>query len=140
MNITEDNNFNKLLEHSLQQYREMLDMLKSMTQHIEVQSLPHIEKFNTCFHELQQASQQTDTLLQDQVMVKGVPEHLQKHIDHRKVLQQEIVALLQETLPKAKSIKSLMASEMQTLIKGRTALSGYKVQGKRQGRIVNKIS
>ena len=138
--MTEDNNISKLLEHSLQQYHEMLNMLKSMTQHIEAQSLPPIEKFNICFHELQQASQQTDTLLQDQVMVKGVPEHLQKHVEDRKLLQQEIVALLQEALPKAKSIKSLMASEMQTLIKGRTALSGYKMQEKHQGRIVNKTS
>ena len=138
MKIPENNSVDELIEHSLQQQLEMLDMLKSLTQHIEIHSLPHIEKFNTCFHELQQASQHTDKQLLEQSGIAGIPEYLQEQFEQRDLLQHEILRLLKETLPKAKSVKSLMANEIQTVKKGRNALNGYKAQEGKQGRVVNK--
>ena len=49
-----------------------------------------------------------------------------------------MLGLIGETVPKADSVKSLLANEMQTLKHGKKALNGYKSQQGQYGRIVNK--
>ncbi|MEA3469212.1 MAG: hypothetical protein U9R57_13445, partial [Thermodesulfobacteriota bacterium] len=82
--------------------------------------------------------QQTDQKLIEQVKLSGrFSDSITRSLDQLELLQKEIVLLLQETLPRANSLKSLMASEIHSIKNGRKALNGYKIQEYHQGRIVN---
>ncbi len=127
-----------LMLQSLDEHFEILGMLKSLQQEIDMHSLAYIEKFNTRFYLLQQQSRETDKKLFEQLPRQDIPENIGQQLDRRKSMQQDILDLLKKTVPKANSVKSLMASEIQDIKHGRKALNGYKTQTNHQGKILNR--
>ncbi len=129
-----------LILQSLKEHSEMLAMLKALQREIDTHSVAYLEQFNTNYHTLQQQSQGTDNKLFKQLDLEGISKNIRQQLDHRKSMQQDILDLLKKTVPRANIAKTLMASEIQSIQKGRTALSGYKSQLNNQGKIVNRAS
>jgi hypothetical protein len=129
-----------LIRNSLEQQLSMIHLLESLSQQMDAQSLGVVEKFNTGFPVLQQETQKTDDMLIKQLGSTDIPDHIRQLLKQRNSLQNDILTLLKKIVPKAVSVKSLMASEIRSIKNGRQALSGYKNQTDHQGKIVNRAS
>lgn len=140
MKVTEITPLDLLAQHSLRQHVDMVELLRPLQQQLESPSLDTITKFNLVFGTLQQEIEIIDKKLIEQLKSAPVPENITQLLNRRKLLQQEILRMLKHTVPKASSVKSLMASEVQSVKNGRKALNGYKMQSDSQGLIVNRIS
>jgi hypothetical protein len=140
MNITETSTLDSLAERSLQQQILMAKMLQPLPMELETSSLETITKFNVNFRTLQQEIKITDKKLMQHLKTAAIPDRIIPLLDQRQSLQREILQMLKHTIPKAGSVKSLMASEIQSVKNGRRALSGYKVQAEPQGKIVSRTS
>jgi len=140
MKVTEINTLDSLAQQSLRQHADMVEILRPLPQQLESPSLDTITKFNLIFATLQQEIEIIDKKLNEQLKLATVPEKITQLLGRRKSLQEEILHMLKHTVPKASSVKSLMASEIQSVKKGRKALSGYRMQSDSQGLIVNRTS
>lgn len=140
MKDTEIKTLDAMVQHSIRQHVDMVELLRPLQQQLESPSLDAITKFNSVFNVLQQEIEILDNGLEKQLKMAAIPDHIKQLLDRRQSLQQEILYMLKHTVPKACSVKSLMASEIQSVKNGRKALSGYKTQSANQGRIVNRIS
>ena len=140
MKDTEIKTLDAMVQHSIRQHIDLIDLLWPLQQQLESPSLDAITKFNTVFSTLQQEIEIFDRELEKQLKMATIPDHIEQLLDRRQSLQQEILHVLKHTVPKACSVKSLMASEIQSVKNGRKALNGYKTQSENQGRIVNRIS
>lgn len=138
MQITENDTIEALAQKSLSQYEKMSDLLRSMQQHLETHSSAYIQQFNDTYSKLQKEAQQVDHELMEQLSLNGIPDALSPCLEQRKSLQLDVMELLRATVSRANNVKSLLASEMQSLNKGRQALSGYNHYTDPQGRIVNR--
>ena len=140
MKDTEIKTLDAMVQHSIRQHIDLIDLLWPLQQQLESPSLDAITKFNSVFSTLQQEIEILDRELEKQLKMATIPDHIEQLLDRRQSLQQEILHVLKHTVPKACSVKSLMASEIQSVKNGRKALNGYKTQSENQGRIVNRIS
>ncbi|MCP4341715.1 MAG: hypothetical protein GY799_23245 [Desulfobulbaceae bacterium] len=138
MQDTENNTLELLCQQSLRQYREMVVLLQSLQGNLQDQSSGSVIQFNVTFAELQNQIQQTDQEVAQQLNLQPDSTYIVAFLNHRKELQEDMFGLIGETVPKADSVKSLLANEMQTLKQGKKALNGYKSQQGQYGRIVNK--
>lgn len=141
MQVPEDEIVTALVVQSLQQQEEMLGLLGELQQQLALGSnnpTNSIENFNILFSTLQIKMQQTDLQLTAQLHESDIPDTTRQLLARRKTLQEHNVRLLKEAVPKARSVTSLLASEMQSLKAGRRALNGYKNVSDRQGSIVNR--
>lgn len=138
--VTELKNSEELVRQSLKQYRDMFDLLNSLSQHLDVQLAENIQQFNEAFSTLHEGAQAVDQELMERLRLTEIPEDMDQYLAQRKSLQEQILRLLKETVPKANSVKALLASEMQFIKHGRTALTGYKTHSLPQGKIVSKKS
>ena len=129
-----------LIRKSLDQQMEMILLLKSLSEQVNAHSLGAVEKFNTSFSDLQRETKQTDEILGSYLNSEDVPDTIRQLLEQRYSLQKNVMILLKKILPKAISAKSLMANEVQSIQKGRKALSGYKNHAEHQGKIVNRAS
>ncbi|AGF79640.1 hypothetical protein UWK_03111 [Desulfocapsa sulfexigens DSM 10523] len=132
---------NTVVEQSLDEYSRMLRMLKSLQRDIDNNSSQGcVEEFNREFCALQQQSQKTDAILYKQLADKEITGNISTQLEEIRSLQQDILDLLKKTVLRANNVKTLMASEIRAVKKGRKALSGYKTRVHHQGKIVNKSS
>ncbi|MGW8193927.1 MAG: hypothetical protein ACWGOX_06640 [Desulforhopalus sp.] len=129
-----------LVQHSLQQYREMFELLCTLSRCLDRHDTGKIEQVNAAFGALHSEAQVIDQKLMDRLQKSSIPASINAYLCKRRDLQEDILQLLKETLPKANSVKSLLASEMLSIKNGRRAMSGYKNYNVCQGRIVNKRS
>lgn len=129
-----------LVRESLEQYHEIYDTLKLVGPNLDSQLRDHIKNLDDTLGGKQKRAQETDRELTDQLRVMGISETIVEPLARRAELQEKILILLKETAAKANSVKSLLASEMQTLKQGRKALTGYKTISTYQGRILAKTS
>ena len=126
-----------LIRLSIDQHHRMAHLLHRLQEELELQAFEKLTELNDELSGIQdQARLVDDELLR---CLQGGPPAaaLLPLLAQRTALQKDIVALLAAILPGAKSVKSLLADEMQTLKTGRTALSGYKSGTMHQGRLIN---
>lgn len=135
---TDNNTLELLCRQSLRQYREMVLLLQSLQGNLQDQSSGSVIQFNVTFVELQNQIQQTDQEVAEQLNLQPESTNIVAFLNHRKELQEDMLGLIGETVPKADSVKSLLANEMQAVKHGKKALNGYKSQQEQYGRIVNK--
>jgi len=140
MNVDEGNILEMLQQKSLEQQLDMIGLLKSLSHTIDDHSSDHIDEFNTRFSTLQQETQETDKALLHELSLVEYSDITEQFLSKKGALQKEITHLLEVVVPKANSVKSLMASEINAVKIGRKALSGYKKSEDHQGKIVNKAS
>jgi hypothetical protein len=129
-----------LVRQSLEQYGEIYNLLKIAGPKLDSQLSDDVKKFDGTLGGLQKLAQETDRQLTDQLEVFGISETLSEPLSRRTELQEKILVLLKETATRVNSVKSLLAIEMQSLYKGRKALTGYKTNSAYQGRIIDKTS
>jgi hypothetical protein len=140
MNKTDVTTLDLLVRKSLEQYHEIYDMLKLVGPNLDSQLSNHIKKINEALGGMQKLAQETDRELTDLLRAIGISETVAEPLARRTKLQEKILVLLKETAVKANIVKSLLASEMQSLKKGRKAMDGYKTISDYQGRIIAKTS
>lgn len=126
-----------LVAQSVHQHEEMIGLLGILQHQLATDSTDSIQKFNSTFTLLQKNIQQTDMHLTEQLGRSHISDTIRQHIVRRKFLQEHVLQLIKESVPRASSVKSLLMSEMQSLKAGRRALSGYKNASNRQGTIIN---
>lgn len=130
-----------LVRLSVSQYAEMAQLLRALQQQMESSPAEYVEEFIEKYAVLQNKVQHIDKLLLERLSQDGgAGSQVQQDLEWRRQLQADILKTLEETLPQATSIKSLLASEIQSLKAGRSALSGYKNMSGGQGRLINKRS
>jgi hypothetical protein len=130
-----------LVQQSLQQYGEMFELLRTRAQQLDAHATEQINIFNAKYKTLQKEAMRTDQwLLEKLKAVEVTASPLAEMLARRKELQRKILVLLKETASKANIVKSLLANELQSIKRGRKALSGYKTNSDHQGRIVNRRS
>jgi hypothetical protein len=139
MQVAEHENLETLAVESINQQEAMIGLLGELHHQLLTQCTDSIEKFNAKFTDLQIKTQRTDLHLVEELRHLDITENTQRLIARRKDLQKQIVQLLNDSLPKARNIKSLLASEMQSLRAGRRAMNGYKNGSARQGTIINRV-
>jgi len=138
MQKTDLNTIDLLLQRSLEQYGEIYELLQTIGPKLDTHLIDHIRKFDETLGGLQKMVQRTDQQLDEKLEVVEVPEIIVEPLARRKVLQEKILVLLKETVSRANSAKSLLASEMQSLKHGRKALNGYKINSSYQTRIIDR--
>ena len=129
-----------LILQSIEQYGAIYDLLKIDGVNIDSQLSSEISKFDETLRDVQKLAQQTDQQLTDLLKVTKIPQSMEELLARRTELQKEILVLLKNTASRANSVKSLLASEMQSLKQGRKALTGYKTNSDYQGKIIDKTS
>ena len=137
MQVNQNGTLEALVAQSIHQHEEMIGLLGELQHQLATDSTDSIQKFNSTFILLQKNIQQTDLHLTEQLGRSHISDTLRQHIVRRKFLQEHVLQLIKESVPRASSVKSLLMSEMQSLKAGRRALSGYKNASKRQGTIIN---
>ena len=140
MQVTEITTLESLAQHSLKQHIDMIELLRPLQQQLETPSLNTVKQFNSIYSAFQRKIKTTDKALIQQLEMSVFTENITRLLGQRQLLQREILDILGQTVSKASSVKSLMASEMQSVKNGRVALNGYKNQSDRHGRIVNRTS
>lgn len=129
------------LIQSIQQYENILDLLKEMDKVLVTASPDSMLALNTSFMDLQSQAQAIDQVLKDWLSRDaGSTKDLQSLMDTRKRIMQEIFHLNRSLTVKASGLKSLLAHEMGALRNGRTALGGYRQPQHHQGRFFNGTS
>lgn len=129
-----------LVQQSLKQYGQILELLRSLSQYLEAHNTENIQQFNRTFSILHCEAQSIDQKLMERLQETSIPPSINTYLSRRKELQENILQLLKETLPKANGVKTLLASEMVSIKNGRRAMSGYNNSIVTHGRIVNKRS
>lgn len=140
MQPTKDEILTAVVVQSLQQQEEMLGLLGTLQQQFTTDSNSQanvIENFNLLFSTLQVKMEEADLQVIEQLGKSDIPDTTRQLLGRRKNMQEHIVRLLKETVPKVRSVKSLLASEIESLKIGRRALNGYKNMSARQGAIIN---
>ena len=140
MQATEITPLESLAQHSLKQHIDMIELLRPLQQQLETPSLNTVKQFNSIYSAFQRKIKTTDKVLIQQLEMAVFTENITRLLGQRQLLQREILDILRQTVSKASSVKSLMASEMQSVKNGRVALNGYKNQSDRHGRTVNRTS
>ncbi len=141
MHVSENEILKILAVQSLQQQEEMFGLLEGLQQQLAMGSsslTSFIENFNILFSTLQVEIKQTDLSLTAQLRKSDITDATRQLLAGRKTMQENIARLLKESMSTACSVKSLLASEMQSLKAGRKALNGYKNVSGRQGSIINR--
>jgi hypothetical protein len=128
-----------LATKSVKEQQEMLSLLAEQQQQLAMQSTDSIQQFNTTFTALQIKTRQTDRQLSEKLGHADISDPIRRLLARRKIVQEQIIQLLKEAVPRARNAKSLLASEMQSLKAGRRALNGYKNGYDRQGTIINRV-
>ena len=136
----ENNKLASVIQQSIKEHIKMVEFLSSLEQQIETHSSESINTFNKTFDILRKKTKRTDQTLLEQLNTSIVSSSITQLLIKRRSLQIDILNLLQMTIPRANSVKSLMANEIQSVKKGRTALNGYRNLYYRHGGIVNKAS
>lgn len=138
MQAAEPKSLESLLERSIAEHEEMVGMLEKLQEQLASDSIDSMQEFNGSFMGLREKSEQTDGQINEQLkLVDLSAAGLDQLLEKRKSLQEQIVQMIQQSVQRAGSVKSLLASEMQSLKTGRRALQGYKNVGTRQGKIIN---
>lgn len=129
----------QLVSQSQQEYGEIFAVLLSLDQ-LSSQSTEEIRNFQESLLGLQKVAARTDERITEQLKTALIPNTIKEQLRCRTTLQKNILVRLKETASRANRAKSLLASEMQAIRHGRTALTGYRSNSPHQGRIVNKRS
>lgn len=117
----------------------MVELLVGLQQKLAEQSTDSIDTFNELFAALQEKTQQTDLDVADLLSQSESSESILHLLGRRASLRDKILGLVKKSMPRARSIKSLLANEMHSLKNGRRALNGYKNVSGNQGKIINSI-
>jgi len=136
----ENNILDTVVQQSIKEHLEIIELLSSLEQEIETHSSESINTFNRTFDILRKKAKCTDQTLLEQLNTSVISDSTTQLLNKRRSLQIDILNLLQMTIPRANSVKSLMANEIQSVKKGRTALNGYRNLYCHHGGIVNKAS
>lgn len=138
---TDTHSLARLVHFSVTQYGEMAELLRALQQ-LESNPVGCIEEFNVTFVALQKKARQVDQeLLELLSRSDDLDSSVEQDLGRRWKLQADILKMLEQTLPRAMSIKSLLASEIHSLKAGRSALTGYKNHSaENQGKLINKRS
>ena len=107
MQDTENNTVELLCQESLRQYREMVVLLQSLQGNLQAQSAGSVSQFNLTFAELQNQIQQTDLEIAQQLNLQPDSTNIVAFLNQRKELQEEMLGLIGETVPKANNVKFL---------------------------------
>jgi len=140
METTDITPLESLTQHSIRQHIEMVELLRPLQRQLEAPSHETVTRFNILFNSMQREMKITDKQLVEQLKLAVFPINITQLFGRRQLLQKEILQMLKQTSSRAGSVKSLMADEIRSVKNGRKALSGYKIQPERQGKIVNRTS
>ncbi|MEE4240273.1 MAG: hypothetical protein V2I36_02330 [Desulfopila sp.] len=140
MPVTERTTIDALLEESLKQYSQMREVLREMKSQLDGHSVGHISLLLDRFNQLSGDARKIDLEIAKHLGISGEAERLKEKIEEKVQLQADILSLIEQTVPKAASVKAILAGEIHTVSRGRRAISGYKSGSSSQGRIVNRSS
>lgn len=129
-----------LIAESVDHYTEMRVVLLQLEVELENGSASGIEELVSQFNLLCSKSRKMDRIIYNMLALHSTFETCNEQLECRRILQAEIVSLIKKNLPKANSIKSILADEVDSLKMGRKAMNGYKQNGDALGRIVNQSS
>lgn len=128
----------QLIHTSLQQLKQMHELVVSLAEKLENHSSSSVTRFNSQFCTLQQQAQHTDKLLEKSLENTRLDSEILLLLEQRRTLQKQILTALKHVLPQANSLKTLLRSEMQAVKQGRNALNGYNTCAEhRKSRIIN---
>ncbi len=131
---------NTLIAESIDQYTEMRVFLLQLESELEKSSTRGITQLVSQFNMLCSKSREKDRIISKEIASHGANESCYQQLESRRILQAEIISLIEKNLPRANTIKSLFAEEVNSLKKGRKAMNGYKHNGGDLGRIINRSS
>lgn len=140
METIEITRLESLTQHSIRQHIEMVELLRPLQRQLEAPAHETVTRFNILFNSMQREMKITDKQLIEQLKLAVFPVNVTQLLGRRQLLQKEILHMIKQTSLRAGSVKSLMADEIRSVRNGRKALSGYKIQPDRQGKIVNRTS
>jgi len=140
MKHTEITPLDMLVQHSLKQHIDMVELLRPLKKQLETPTLERVTRFNEIYGEFQKKVKTIDKELIEHLEKSRFSESATVLLDQRQMLQREILDILSQTVSRANSVKSLMADEIKTVKNGRKALGGYKTQSDHNGSIVNRTS
>lgn len=129
-----------LLEYSLQQYESLKGILKQIERGLKKDINGKIAELTKRYIELEKQCRATDSQMTALFDDKDPSSHVMELLQKRGEVQKDIIQLIEEVIPEATRVKSFLASEFETIKKGRNALSGYKSNTSNHGRIVNRSS
>ena len=131
---------NTLIAESVDQYTEMRVLLLRLESELENSSASGIAQLVSQFNMLCSDTRNKDRIITHELTSQGVNEIIYQQLESRRNLQAEIISLIEKNLPKANTVKSLYAEEVNSLKKGRKAMNGYKNNSGDLGRIINNSS
>lgn len=133
-------NLYNLAQKSLRQYKKLKSTLEELEGSLNAEYSVNSINLITLYRELDKDCRLLDKQIGQYVNDHPLPEELEDVFSQRRELQVEVFQLIETTLPKAKQIRSVLANEFQSVKRGRNAVSGYKSDSARQGRIINRSS
>jgi len=129
------------LEASIGRYQRILDFLQYMSVEMEKASEVGLQGMAEKLSELQEQASELDSSFQSKLNRELVLcQDLRPLFSRRETVIREILLKNSEVSRKAQSAQSFLAHELGTLRHGQKAMSGYKPQQERRGRIVNSSS
>lgn len=135
---SDHNRLKTLVSESLGQQQGMVDLLRELQRLLSSQSYATLPELNERLGWLQSQTKATDQQLNEAVAAAAsLPPPLPALLERRTALQQQALQLTTSVLSGAKSVKSLLANEMQAIRHGRVALTGYRPAAVRDSRLVN---
>ncbi len=140
MAVAEAISINSLLDESIIQYSEMREVLTEIKCRLDGSAVGHITLLLDRFNQLGEDARVLDLQLARQFDSFDQSVHVTRKVEQKKNLQADILTLIAQTVPKAENVKSILAGEIQSIRRGRNAMSGYKSGSLNQGCIVNKSS
>ncbi len=129
-----------LIHNSLKYYCDIKALLNDLKHELEINSADRIQQLVVEFTEIKKKSQITDNLLLSEVDEAQVSSNTAEMLEQLRIVQTDILVLIQQTIPRANTVKSFLANEILAIKNGRNAMTGYRSKSGKQGRIVNKIS
>lgn len=129
-----------LLDESIRQYDEVHELLLRLKKYLDVGAIDRVAGLLDEFNRMSAVARQQDSIIEEHLKVVQLTETLLEKLSQRQDLITVIVKLIEQTVSKAGTVKSCLASEFQSLKKGRAAIRGYRSGVSHHGRIVNRSS
>ena len=129
-----------LIDDSLMDYLKMKDLLVQLSSQLENNATEKAADLLTKFNSLSKETRKSDSRLIKNFKTAAASENISEKLIELRALQEEVVSLIQKTVLRANSIKSLLANEFLSIKTGRKAMTGYKSKSDSHGRIVNRSS
>ena len=135
-----EHNTNQLysfLQTSIDQYTEILQLMEAITQTNKSPCIEELTEIGSQILSKQKKATETDKDILALLLEPSYEMMDDTRIAQRTELLQQVLQLNKIITPKLTNIKSLMASELKQIKKGRFAIKGYQQTERKHGRNLN---